>query len=185
MEAALTAHPAVRAAVVLATDPPDRRLVTYVVPVSGELPVDLRAAASRAVVSTGRGPGTRPRSERERVVAEVWSEALRIDPIGVDEDFFHLGQPARAPAARARGAGRDPVVVGLDVPVAMLGILQAAGYYVPLDPDQPRERLEFTPGSTGRPKGVLVTHNGDRLSATSGTLPDAARRPAPTFVQSG
>ncbi len=32
-----------------------------------------------------------PRTETERVVAEIWAEELGLDTIGVEDDFFHLG----------------------------------------------------------------------------------------------
>jgi hypothetical protein len=32
-----------------------------------------------------------PRGETEPVVTRVWSEMLKLDPIGIDDDFFALG----------------------------------------------------------------------------------------------
>jgi amino acid adenylation domain-containing protein len=63
----------------------------------------------------------------------------------------------------------------VEMVVALLGILKAGAFYVPLDPSYPEERLRlmmeavraqgeglaytiFTSGSTGRPKGVQVPH---------------------------
>jgi amino acid adenylation domain-containing protein len=55
---------------------------------------------------------------------------------------------ALARSLRARGVGPEvPVGVSLarslDLPVALLGILQAGGAWVPLDPDHPEDRLAF------------------------------------------
>ncbi|WP_327002968.1 amino acid adenylation domain-containing protein [Dactylosporangium sp. NBC_01737] len=60
------------------------------------------------------GAGAAPRSATERLVADVWSEVLGRDGIGVDDDFFALGGhslPAMTLAARLSE------VSGLDVSV--------------------------------------------------------------------
>jgi amino acid adenylation domain-containing protein len=48
----------------------------------GALPAPERERAPAAVL---------PSTGLERVVAEVWGRALRIDPVGVDDNFFDLG----------------------------------------------------------------------------------------------
>jgi amino acid adenylation domain-containing protein/non-ribosomal peptide synthase protein (TIGR01720 family) len=70
----------------------------------------------------------------------------------------------------ARGVGPEvPVGVfterGIDFVVGMLGVLKAGGGYVPLDPEQPAERLGFIVADTGAP--VVLTQ-----SALAGRLPD-------------
>ncbi|HYS34418.1 MAG TPA: condensation domain-containing protein, partial [Pseudonocardiaceae bacterium] len=62
-------------------------------------PPELRTPTDAAtLVAIAGGPRTAgheryvaPRTERERVVAQVWSELLRTDRIGVHDDFFQLG----------------------------------------------------------------------------------------------
>jgi non-ribosomal peptide synthase protein (TIGR01720 family) len=62
-------------------------------------PPELRTPTDAAtLVAIAGGPRTTgheryvaPRTERERVVAQVWSELLRTDRIGIHDDFFALG----------------------------------------------------------------------------------------------
>ncbi|MEU4805766.1 non-ribosomal peptide synthetase [Actinosynnema sp. NPDC023587] len=61
---------------------------------------------------------------------------------------------------RAHGVGPEVAVAlclerGPDLLVAMLGILKAGGYYVPLDPDYPAARLDHMVADSGA--GVVVT----------------------------
>jgi len=41
--------------------------------------------------SSGRAEHTAPRTEGERVVAEIWSDLLGVPDVGAEEDFFELG----------------------------------------------------------------------------------------------
>ncbi len=60
-----------------------------------ELPLTPNGKVDRAALpqpaAGGSGPGTAPRTPVEQAVAEVWTELLGVDPIGVDDDFFALG----------------------------------------------------------------------------------------------
>ncbi|MCY1078492.1 non-ribosomal peptide synthase/polyketide synthase [Archangium lansingense] len=61
---------------------------------------------------------------------------------------------------RARGVGPDRLVAlcaerSLEMVVGLLGILKAGGAYVPVDPDYPRERVEFMLADASAP--VLLT----------------------------
>ena len=79
------------------------------------------------------------------------------------------------------GVGPE-TVVGLCVErspemlIGLLGILKAGGAYLPLDPDYPRERLEFMLADAG--VSVLVTQSAlvDRLPVDSGAAHRAPRR---------
>jgi amino acid adenylation domain-containing protein len=115
VEAALTAHPGVRAAAVVAVD---GQLVAYVVgavPARGFLSERLPAALVPAVFveleelpltangKVDRGalpapgpirsgpPYTAPRTIAEKEVANAWAELLDLPEVGVDDDFFRLG----------------------------------------------------------------------------------------------
>ncbi|MBV8235528.1 MAG: amino acid adenylation domain-containing protein [Acidimicrobiia bacterium] len=73
---------------------------------------------------------------------------------------------------RRRGVGPEVVVGGyidrsVDMVVAVLGILKAGGAYLPLDPDSPRDRLDFILGDAG-PRLVLSR------DALRDALPDGA-----------
>ncbi|AEW99320.1 condensation domain-containing protein [Streptantibioticus cattleyicolor] len=65
---------------------------------------------------TGDGP-VAPRTETERAVARVWADALGIDRVGVDEDFFALGGHSLL-AAEIADRLRD--VLDADLPLARL-----------------------------------------------------------------
>jgi FkbH-like protein len=36
-------------------------------------------------------PLVAPRTKTEGVLAEIWAELLRLEPVGIDDDYFHLG----------------------------------------------------------------------------------------------
>ncbi|MEU8772400.1 amino acid adenylation domain-containing protein [Streptomyces sp. NPDC048606] len=126
-EAALTADPAVREALVTPVDAADggKRLAAWVVPADGcsvEVPAlrerlravlpaaaipaavtvvahlpltangkrDKAALASREATATPL-PYTAPRTDLEKVLAEVWAEVLGLEQVGVHDDFRDLG----------------------------------------------------------------------------------------------
>ena len=134
IELALTRHPAIREAVVLAREgggPGEKRLVAYLVCEEGALPasrpdpaelrsrlrhflpdymvpasfvfldalpltangkVDRRALpAPDAEPAAKRGEYAAPRTEVEVALATICGEALGIEKLGIDDDFFELG----------------------------------------------------------------------------------------------
>lgn len=74
-----------------------------------------------------------PRTEIEALLADVWSDALNVRPIGVHDDFFELGGNSMhciqiVAAARSRGvvvAPRDlfafPTIAGLAIVASSIG----------------------------------------------------------------
>ncbi|WP_409181026.1 amino acid adenylation domain-containing protein [Amycolatopsis sp. VS8301801F10] len=75
-----------------------------------------------------------------------------------------------AHSLRAQGIGPEtPVALcmerGTTLLVAMLGILKAGGYYVPLDPAYPPERLAFMLGDSGATVAVTERALADRVQA--------------------
>ncbi|QFZ21132.1 non-ribosomal peptide synthetase [Saccharothrix syringae] len=141
VEAALSAHPDVRDAVVVARD---ERLVAYLVPavpddvrdhLAARLPVHLVPGAFVAVdaiplnangkvdekalpVPTTRTAGTAAAStDLERELAALWREALGLDRVGVHDNFFELGGSSLTLAAVHR-AVRDRL--GRALPVVAL-----------------------------------------------------------------
>jgi amino acid adenylation domain-containing protein len=58
-----------------------------------------------------------PRTPTEEVLTQVWAEVLKLDQVGVEEDFFALGGTSlsvmRVPASIKRRLGRDLSVVDL------------------------------------------------------------------------
>ena len=117
---------------------------------------------------------------------------------GTSLTYGELGRRARSLAERLRGHGVGPEVrVGiclprsLDLPVAILAVLEAGGAYVPLDPDYPRERLGFLLEDSRaeivltRTELVSVLPEGSAALAMDGDSPrpdggeaSAVRRPA-------
>jgi amino acid adenylation domain-containing protein len=77
----------------------EERLPEYMVPAQFEtlelLPltpngkVDRKALPAPSKARTGQGGP--PRSETERIVGALWSELLRVDGIGINDDFFDIG----------------------------------------------------------------------------------------------
>ena len=121
IEARLREHPLVlEAAVVVREDAPERRLVAYVVGEAGpalrsflaerlpgfmvpavfvELPELPRTPSGKldrgalpAPSATRTTDGYRaPQTETERELARLWAEALQLDRVGADDNFFDLG----------------------------------------------------------------------------------------------
>ncbi|MEV4053508.1 non-ribosomal peptide synthase/polyketide synthase [Amycolatopsis sp. NPDC049688] len=120
VEAALRKHPDVTEAVVVArTDAGHQRLVAYVVPgapadlrefLGASLPAHLVPSAfvpleklplnpsgkldRRALPApdfTGGTTRVAPRTETERLLAEIWAGALGLPEVGVEDNFFELG----------------------------------------------------------------------------------------------
>ncbi|WP_433200185.1 phosphopantetheine-binding protein [Dactylosporangium sp. CS-047395] len=61
--------------------------------------------------------GELPRTTSEEFVAEVWSEVLGIERIGVHDEFFAIGGHS---VLAARVAARFRAALDLDVPLSML-----------------------------------------------------------------
>ncbi len=78
------------------------KLPHYMVPSTfmqlGEWPLTTNGKLNRAALpapdrnlSVSRSPYTAPRNEKERILAEIWSQVLKVDKIGIDDNFFHSG----------------------------------------------------------------------------------------------
>jgi amino acid adenylation domain-containing protein len=111
--------------------------------------VDRRALPAPA--DTGNGRGGPPQTETERVIAAIWSELLRKDGIGIDDDFFDLGGQSMTAVgliARLRDAFdvsieiamlfERPTIAGLAEAIDMLLLTSQGLESVPLG-----EREEF------------------------------------------
>jgi amino acid adenylation domain-containing protein len=58
--------------------------------------VDRKALPSPATETSGIGKGGAPRTDTEKAVAAMWQEILELDNIGIEEDFFDLGDSLNA-----------------------------------------------------------------------------------------
>jgi amino acid adenylation domain-containing protein len=76
--------------------------------------VDRRALPEpeqRAARGAGRPPLVAPRNLTEEILASIWAEVLRVEPVGVEDNFFDLGGDSmRSIQIRARAQKR-----GLDI----------------------------------------------------------------------
>ncbi|HYO15771.1 MAG TPA: amino acid adenylation domain-containing protein [Thermoanaerobaculia bacterium] len=102
------------------------RLPDYMVPAAlvilPELPVTANGKVDRAALpAPGDLPRERPyaapRSDSERVLAEIWGEVLGVAEIGIDDDFFDLGGHSLA-ATRVTAEIRRRF--GVELPLARL-----------------------------------------------------------------
>ena len=79
--------------------------------------VDRKALPLPSSASSGAGKGGAPRTKSEETIAGIWSELLKIDGIGIEDDFFDLGADsltATALVAKLRG------IFGVDLSLASL-----------------------------------------------------------------
>jgi amino acid adenylation domain-containing protein len=78
------------------------KLPAYMVPTDfiflDSLPLTPNGKIDRSALPAPRGSRpdlevvyTEPRSDIERLLAEIWAEVLAIDPVGIHDDFFDLG----------------------------------------------------------------------------------------------
>ena len=103
--------------------------------------------------------GPEPTRRLETLVREQARRSPRAEAVRCGEqtlDYATLAAQAEALAQRLRrcGAGRGSVVGvylerSVELPGVLLGILEAGAAYLPLDPELPRERLEYMVGDAG------------------------------------
>ncbi|WP_394838601.1 amino acid adenylation domain-containing protein [Pendulispora rubella] len=90
--------------------------------------------------------------------------------------YAELDARASELAQRLRGAGctRQTLVAvcvprGLDLVVALLAVFKAGGAYLPLDPDNPRERLAFLLHDSAAPIALVHSETAASLPSFAGT----------------
>ncbi|MFJ8623283.1 amino acid adenylation domain-containing protein [Kitasatospora sp. NPDC093550] len=129
--------------------------------------LDLLPEAERALLASWSGPGRG--YPAEETLPEVFGQWARRTPDapaatceGVSLTYAELNARANrlAHRLRAHGAGPETLVGvrferGLDLVVALLGVLKSGAGYLPLDPGQPADRLAYILADAGA--GLLVT----------------------------
>lgn len=104
-----------------------------------------------------------PRTETEKALAEIWSELLRVENIGIDDDFFNLGGDSLM-AIRAESRIREafgvnigiqalfdnPTIAGL---ASLLNVDKKLQSTQGIEPEAEQRQLlvRMKPGSSGRP----------------------------------
>ena len=128
--------------------------------------VDYAALRRAAVQPRGAGEPDTPRDDFERTLAEVWREALRVERVGIRDDFFALGGDSitsiRIVAlARQRGISIAPSEIFEFPSIAALGATRAAA---PLA-QHPGGRLSLGPTAAPARDGapLFMVHGGRRL----------------------
>lgn len=97
--------------------------------------------------------------------SERWPEAVAVTVDGRSLSYGELGRRAHGLAQRLRGYGVGPEVpVAIDATrtvstlVAVLGVIEAGGAYLPLDPAYPEARIRFMLKDAAAP--ILLTRSG-------------------------
>ncbi|MFE2866962.1 amino acid adenylation domain-containing protein [Embleya sp. NPDC059259] len=145
--------------------------------------IDLLGAQERAQLVTGWNDTARPLPEHPTLAAAIEAR-VALDPRapavtheGQTLDYGELDARAARLARYLRGCGvgpETPVALcleqSLDLAVAVLAVLKAGGAYLPLDPEQPVERLAFMLSDAG--VRVLVTDSAlrERTAGHAGTV---------------
>ncbi|HYG65314.1 MAG TPA: amino acid adenylation domain-containing protein, partial [Thermoanaerobaculia bacterium] len=155
-----------------------------------ELPALTGAERSQLLVEWNDTAGPVP----ERCAHELfedWADRTPEAPalIGVDgesETYAELEARANRLANHLRSMGigpEAPVALRLerspDLWMAALATLKAGGYYVPVDPSWPRERIDLVLGDCGA-RAVVTAGTLDGLSSCSATRPAAGTLPDST-----
>ncbi len=140
----------------------------------GELPLLTDAERRDALAVRGRSVPLPPDGTVHGLIEAQCARTPQAVAVGFDGGqltYAELDARARRLAHRLRDLGVGPgsmvglcVERGLDLPLAMLGILIAGGAYVPLDPAFPAERLSLVLQDTATT--ILVTQRG-----LAGSLP--------------
>ncbi|SDN69257.1 amino acid adenylation domain-containing protein [Allokutzneria albata] len=155
IEAVLLADPAVAQAVVISQG---ERLVAYLVPRGADrdvlprlrsvlpeymvpsiavwidaIPLTPHGKVDRAALPTPEPPrpGRAPRTQRERVLCELFAESLELPEVGIDDNFFELGGHS---LLAMRLTGRIRSVLGVDLAArALFRTPTVAGLAGPVD----------------------------------------------------
>ncbi len=106
----------------------------------------------RALPAPERGEGGRvaPRTEAERALAQVWAEVLRVERVGVEENFFELGGDSIlsiqvVSRARRRGLHLSPRQLFEHPTVAALARVAGSGGVVEAEQGIVTGAVELTP----------------------------------------
>ncbi|HEX6471811.1 MAG TPA: amino acid adenylation domain-containing protein [Streptosporangiaceae bacterium] len=70
---------------------PDAELAGLDLPVAAPVVPPVGEQAARPAGARRPAGHVEPRSDTERLVAEVWADVLEVDRVGVEDDIFHLG----------------------------------------------------------------------------------------------
>ncbi|WP_394827252.1 amino acid adenylation domain-containing protein [Pendulispora albinea] len=146
---------------------PARILVLDRLPLSPNGKVDRRALPAPDAMAAAQRPYAPPRTEAERILAEVWAALLGRERIGIDDDFFELGGDSIVTLqviARAaqRGLRLTPKQM-FDHPT----IAQAAAVAVPLDASAAPSNAATAPSNAATAPSNAATAPSNAATAPS------------------
>ncbi|MFI6977695.1 amino acid adenylation domain-containing protein [Embleya sp. NPDC050154] len=158
--------------------------------------IDLLGPTERAQVTTGWNDTAAPPPEHPTLTAAIEAQVAR-DPRapavtyrGKSLTYGELDARAARLARRLRGHGvgpETPVALcleqSLDLAVAVLAVLKAGGAYLPLDPEQPVERLAFMLSDAEVRVLVTDTTLRERTAGHPGTVILLDREPDATVAE--
>jgi acyl carrier protein len=114
---------------------PTQFVVLDTLPLTPNGKVDRKALPAPSTWAAGGGKGGAPQTQTQKAIAEIWRDLLKVDDIGIDDDFFDLGGHSLAATAliqRLRSTfGVDlrlaslfdrPTIAGLSEAVDVLGL---------------------------------------------------------------
>ncbi|MBD0675388.1 non-ribosomal peptide synthetase [Streptomyces sp. CBMA156] len=140
--------------------------------------LDLLPAAERELLASWGGSGrSYPAEETLPEVFRQWAErtpdALAATCDGVSLTYAELNAGANRLAHRLRALGAGPETLvgvrcdrGLDLVVALLGVLKSGAGYLPLDPGQPADRLAYILADAGVTALVTDRSTGEETVTT-------------------
>jgi acyl carrier protein len=70
-----------------------------IIPLTPNGKVDRKSLPAPSTQMAGGGKGGAPKTQTQKAIAEIWSDLLKADGIGIDDDFFDLGGHSLAATA--------------------------------------------------------------------------------------
>jgi amino acid adenylation domain-containing protein len=78
---------------------PSHFVIMDALPLTSNGKVDRKSLPAPSMRTTGGGRGGAPQRLTQKVIHEIWSDLLKVEGIGVDDDFFDLGGHSMAATA--------------------------------------------------------------------------------------
>lgn len=133
---------------------------------SGKIDKKRLPAPERKRADMEMGTFRRPRTNLERTIAQVWSEVLQLDEVGLDDNFFDLGGNSLLAQKTVLALSEQQVAVGVTKLYQFPTVAALAGYL------QPVRQIPGSQSPISAPQPV--THTRDvAIIGMSGRFPGA------------